>query len=186
LSGGDYCGSGELQISNHRVFLKEFDTVEGVYNVSGGWGSFAVAIRADIAESNEQIKETLNGLENYPIIDDDDFNELRNKWEQDAVKDMVHGIQSDLENNLEELIDDTDTDSEKIELLIWDGINELNLEWSYESNSAYLDADKVLPYVEDCILIERCKDLALLINREWSCNKTRSVYEQKLKGGIHG
>jgi hypothetical protein len=74
----------------------------------------------------------------------------------------------------------------KIELIIWDGINELNLELSYENNSAYLDADKVLPYVEDRILLERCKDLPLLVERKWSCNQTQVMYEQKLKGGNDG
>ena len=182
LSGGDYSSSSEVQVSNHRVFLKEFKNVDGVYNVYGGFGSFAVAIRADIAESNERIKETLDGLENYPVIDDDDMSELRNEWEQLAVQDMIHGIQNSIENDLEELIKDTDTDSEKIELIIWDGINELGLEWSYEDSSAYLDADKVLPYVEDRILLEQCKDLPLLVDRKWSCDKTQTMYEQKLKG----
>ena len=182
LSGGDYSNSSEVQVSNHRSFLKEFKNVEGVYDVWGGFGSFAVAIRADVAESNEQIKETLDGLENYPVIDEDDMSELRNEWEQLAVQDMIHGIQNDIETSLEELIKGTDIDSEKVEFLIWDGINELNLEWSYEANSAYLDADKVLSYVEDVILIEQCKDLPLLIDRKWSCDKTQAMYEQKLKG----
>ena len=186
LSGGDYSNSSEVQVSNHRVFLKEFKNVEGVHDVYGAFGSYAVAIRADIAESNEQVKETLDGLENYPVIDDDDMSELRNEWEQLAVQDMIHGIQNSIENDLEELIKDTDTDSEKIELIIWDGINELNLELSYENNSAYLDADKVLPYVEDRILLERCKDLPLLVERKWSCNQTQVMYEQKLKGGNDG
>jgi hypothetical protein len=113
LSGGDYSNSSEVQVSNHRTFLKEFKNAEGVYDVYGDFGSFAVAIRADIAESNERIKETLDGLENYPVIDDDDMSELRNEWEQLAVQDMVHGIQNSIENDLEELIKDTDTDSEK-------------------------------------------------------------------------
>ena len=166
--------------------MKEFKNVGGVHDVWGGFGSFAVAIRADVAESNERIKETLDGLENYPVIDEDDMSNLRNEWEQEAVKDMVHGLQNGIYNDLEELIEDTCIDSDKIELFVWDGINELNLEWDYESNSAYLDADKVLPYVEDVILIEQCKDLPLLIDRKWSCNKTQTMYEQKLKGGNDG
>lgn len=59
LSGGDYSNSSEVQVSNHRSFLKEFKNVEGVYDVWGGFGSFAVAIRADVAESNEQIKSLI-------------------------------------------------------------------------------------------------------------------------------
>jgi hypothetical protein len=182
LSGSDYSNSSEVHISNHRVFLKEFGKVKGVHDVYGGWGSFAVAIRADIAESNEQIKETLNGLENYPVIDEEDMSELRNSWEQETVKDMVHRVQNNIETDLEDLIENTDIDSEKVEHSIWEGINELNLDWSYESNSAYMDEDKVMPYVEDRVLLEHCKDLPLLVDREWSCNQTRTMFEQKLKG----
>src|SRR5208283_2158426 len=58
LSGGDYSNSSVVHVSNHRSFLKEFKNVEGVYDVYGAFGSFAVAIRADVAESNERIKET--------------------------------------------------------------------------------------------------------------------------------
>ena len=117
LSGGDYSNSSEVQVSNHRVFLKEFKNVEGVHDVYGAFGSYAVAIRADIAESNEQVKETLDGLENYPVIDDEDMDEIRHEWEQEAVKDMVHSIQNSIDNDLEDFIEDTDVDSDKVESL---------------------------------------------------------------------
>jgi len=184
LSGGDYCNSSEVNISNHRTFLKEFGKVAGVHDLYGGYGTFAVAIRADIAELNDAIKETLDGLENYPVIDDEDISNLRNDWEQEAVKDMVHNVQRSIENDLEEYIKDTEVDSDKIELIIWDCINDLNLDWSYESNSAYMDDDKITPYVEDKILLERCEKtmLPLLLSRKWSCKSTLNDFESKLKG----
>jgi hypothetical protein len=184
LSGGDYCNSSEVHISNHRIFLKEFGKVTGVHNLYGGYGTFAIAIRADIAESHEGIKETLDGLDDYPVIDEEDMSKLRNDWEQEAVKEMVHNVQRSIENDLEEYMEDTEVDSDKIELLIWDGINDLNLDWSYESNSAYMDDDKVIPFVEDQILLERCKrtTLPLLITRQWSCKATQNKFESKLKG----
>lgn len=181
LSGGDYSESSGISFSNHRVFIKEFGKVKGVHDLHSGWGSFGVAIRADIVESHEGIKEILDGLENYPLIDEDDLSELTNEWEQEAVKDMIHGVQHAIENDLDELLEDTDIDSDVVETLIWDGINELNLDWTYESNSAYMDKDRVTPYVEDRVLIDNCKDLPLLIDRKWSCNQTHNLYEQKFK-----
>ena len=182
MSGSDYSG-GIASVSNHRVFLKEFGKVEGVYDVYGGYGTYAVAIRADVAEANEEIKSTLAGLTDYPLIDEEDWSNIGAEWQRKAMPDILRNIQRDL--NIEEYIEDADRyieNDEILEELVWKAINELNLEWAYEYDSAYLSSDKVLPYIEDRILLQHCNDMPLLINRKWSCNQTQTMYEQKLKG----
>ena len=184
LEGSDYSGS-TVQKSNHRSFLKMFKKVEGVYDLYGGYSTFAVAIRLDVYESNEEIKEVLDGIEDYPVVDQDDLTELECEQQQEAMPELIRDVRNDID--LEEYIPEIETlieDDEKLESLIWKGIEELNLDWDQQTTGAYLNPDEVLPYVQDKILLEHCKDLPLFINRKWSCNETRIEFESKLKGAV--
>jgi hypothetical protein len=189
LEGSDYSG-GAVELSNHRSFLKDFKEVDGVYNLEGGFGTYSVAIRLDVLESHAEIKKAIKSLADYPLLDDEDYHALQNGWEQEAMADNLWQIGMNISNLdtyipefkilLETLLDDTSS----IEEFAWDGINELSLDWSYENTSAYMDYERVLPYVEDRLLIKYGKvdTLPLLINREWSCTETKEMFENKLKG----
>jgi hypothetical protein len=183
LSGSDYSNSGSIQKSNHRVFLKDYKDVEGVYNTHGGYGTFAIVIRADVAEENEDIKSVLDSLEDYCLIDDEDHSNLEMEWQQIAMVDIIRDLDSLLDRDLEldrYIPDFRDTvSSETIEKLAWEATENLNLNWSYENNSAYLNAESLKPYVIDMILIEYCPDLPLFVNRDWSCDKALNCYKKK-------
>jgi hypothetical protein len=121
LSGGDYGNNGSLGASNYRVFLYEFagigyrdDTVGdmtdcevdpdvylpdgGIIERSYGYGGYAVAIRLDVWSRREDIRECINGLDNYPLIDDEDswFVEMEwadENWDSWAKDDFVKALQ---------------------------------------------------------------------------------------------
>lgn len=180
--GSDYSG-GSSSVSNHRVFLKRFKDVEGVYNVSGDMGTYSIAIRADVYNDNEDIKDVLKGLEGYSVIDEEDMREVESEWEVKAMPDLIHDVCSEID--LETYLPDYEKyleDTESIEQIIWEGISECNLDldWSYEYKSAYINHELILPYVEDIILIKHCLDLPLLINREWSCETNHELFLEKL------
>lgn len=179
LTGSDYSGS-TVNVSNHKTFLKMYKQVEGVYNVYGDFGSYGVAIRMDVAVENEEIKSTLDALEDYCIIDEDDHSEVTTEWEDAALPDIVHDVSRQLD--LESYAPDYDAtdDIDVINDLVREGISALNLSWHYENTSAYLDYKEVIPYVTDCLLIAHCIDLPLLINREWSCKDTENKFKDKL------
>ena len=186
MSGSDYSG-GIVQVSNHRVFIKEFGKTEGVYDVYGGMGTYAVAIRIDVAEANEEIKSVLAGLTDYPLIDEEDWSNLEMDWQKKTIPDILRGIRHDFD--IEEFVENADQyieDDEALEELVWKAIKELGLDWHYENTEAYLSSDNILPYIEDRILLEHCSNLPILINRKWSCHQTQAMYEQKLKGGTNG
>jgi hypothetical protein len=188
LSGSDYSGSS-YTVSNYRVFLKEYGEVEGVYALHGGHGTYAIAIRADVAEENEEIRDTLNALENYPVIDDEDSSMVEIEWQGEAMKDILRDLERniDLETYLEDcpaIIEKLTTDNDALEELAWQAVEKLNLDWKYENCTAYLDSDSVKPYVEDVLLIDYCPNLPLLINREWSCDDTRERYNTKLSEAL--
>jgi hypothetical protein len=181
LQGSDYYG-GTISVSNHKSFLEMYKQVEGVYNVYGDMGSYAVAVRMDVSEENEEIKSTLDALKDYGLIDEDDHSEVTTEWEDAALHDIVHDVSRHID--LEPYASDYDAtdDTDVINDLVRDGISALNLNWHYENTSAYLDYKEVLPYVTDCLLITHCTDLPLLINREWSCKDTENRYKEKLTG----
>lgn len=186
FSGSDYSGS-TYTVSNFRTFLKEHKDIEGVYELFGDFGSYAIVIRADVAEENEEIRDTLNALENYPVIDDGDSSAVELEWQQEAMKDIIHDIERDLDKrtdldeyipNLTDILEKITTDN-TLEQLAYEAIDTLNVEWSYEYRSAYLDADKLIPYIEDVLLIDYSPNLPLFINRDWSCDTTRNRYVEK-------
>lgn len=103
LSGGDYGNTGALGASNYRVFLYEFagigysdDTVgdvtdcevdpdvylpeDGIIERSYGHGGYAIAIRLDVWLRRPDIRECINGLDNYPLIDDEDSSFVEMEW----------------------------------------------------------------------------------------------------------
>ena len=185
LEGSDYSG-GTCERSNHRVFLKQFRNTDGIYNVSGGMGTYAVAIRLDVYENNQVVRDTVDSLEDYCVLDEEDVSQLEHEWQCEAMPDILHSLCSDID--LEEYLPEFDIDNtnlEALEQIVWDGINECNLNWVHEYTSAYLAPDKVQPYVEDILLLNNCTPdtLPRLINREWSCEKTRSMFMDRIKGG---
>jgi hypothetical protein len=181
LQGSDYSGD-TVTVSNYRSFLEMYKHIEGVYSVYGDMGSYAVAVRMDVAEENEDIQNTLDALKDYGIIDEDDHGEVTLEWEDAALPDIVHDVSRHID--LEPYASDYDAtdDIDVIKDLVIEGIAALNLNWNYENSSAYLDYQLVMPYVLDCLLITHCTDLPLFINREWSCKDTENKYKEKLNG----
>lgn len=184
LSGSDYSG-GMIERSNFRVFMKDYKEVDGVYEVFGGYGTFGVAIRLDVYNSNSDIKEALDAIEDYPVINDEDLSEM----EHDADQILVTMTAKDLprEIDLYKYIPDIDTileDTDMIETLIWSAVDELNLNFEHENNSSYIrDEGQIQRFVEDSLLINHCTKLPLLINREWITKNLEQQFKDKLSGG---
>ena len=75
MTGSDYSGN-LINKSNHDVFLKDHEEKEGVHDVYGGYGTFAVAIRKDAYESDEDLRQEIDGLEDYPLLDEEEHSRL--------------------------------------------------------------------------------------------------------------
>jgi hypothetical protein len=184
-SGGDYDNSGAIERSNHRTLLKRFKKVTGVHDLYGGYGTFAIAIRADVAESNEEIKEVLDGLENYPVIDGEDLSSLEDElyneaWDQwvgnEVKKELIKVL--DPYNITEEQIDEIDL--EKYYQLV--RFND-DIDYRIEAGgSTWMKTDKVAEAMSDLILLDHCKEFPLLIGYKWHSEESQSEFETKFKG----
>lgn len=110
LSFGDYDNSCAVERANVRVFrvdiMERDDTPAGVFfDVSGAYGSEAIAIRADyqtrLASHPDilaDVQSVLSGLEDYPAISDEAVSETEldletEAWESDGASDFQDAIE---------------------------------------------------------------------------------------------
>jgi hypothetical protein len=105
LSGGDYSGNdGGSAFSNLRVWQRDFIDTLGIlwWNVVGDFGSFGIAVRANLDEISEDdsvaesvrdaarsMMEALDGLDNYPLLDESDESNLQQELIDGQFPDMV-------------------------------------------------------------------------------------------------
>lgn len=115
-TGSNYSG-GSLTESNYRVLCDMLDEThpedsEPVVwaRTSGGHGTYGVVVR--YGDLDEEIQDTLNALEDHPLISDDDHSELEMEqqdeaWERDGANDLSRELakitdvdRDDLKNGL--------------------------------------------------------------------------------------
>ena len=96
LSGSDYSGS-LVERANYRDFLEEYGEHDGVHEVYGGHGTFAVAVRIDAVD--EEMAAVFDALEDYPLISEETHGELEMEaqdeaWESWAESDFVRELEN--------------------------------------------------------------------------------------------
>lgn len=138
----DYSGS-TVSKSNRELFLKEFGEVDGVKNIHGGYGYSDIFIRLDVLNSNEEIQECLNALEDYPVIDEDHLSEVEEEakhesWENYTRKDFLRALKKEFNYDLEKLSDCF------IDRLFRNLEEHTNVYWIFEYTSAYFPLDDLL------------------------------------------
>lgn len=169
-----------LTISNHRVFMERYSHLEGIFNLNCN-GSVGVAIRLYLALTNKDINTDIK--QTRYAIDNNDLKLEQEKWEQKEVSRIINEISPLI--NLETYIPNfKDTllnhDKKDLSWIIKNAVNELGYEWSYNEDPAeQISGENLLPYIEDIFLLDYCKELPLLMNREWSCPYTEDLYHNK-------
>lgn len=159
LAGSDYSG-GSVTKSNHDVFMEEFGDIDGVHEVYGGHGSYGVAIRLDALEASEEMQDTLNGLEDYPVIDDDALGREEMEREDEAWSGWAESdFKRELRKKFPELEDDIDdASSDGLYDLLREGMERSNTYWLHESgDSVSLDITRIVRSLKEDDLGEHLK-----------------------------
>lgn len=99
---GDYDNSTALERSNLRVMRERFPHL---VHVTGGHGSEMLGYLGSLDEQSDDLKEAIESLDNYPILDESDESELEMEMEMDAWADWGRG---DFTKELVELLDALD------------------------------------------------------------------------------
>jgi hypothetical protein len=68
-----------------------FGTLPGVFELYGGYGTRGIVISLELYNTNEEVKDTIDGLENYPLINDESLSELEMKIEEEGWDLWVKG-----------------------------------------------------------------------------------------------
>ena len=143
MSGSDYV-NGSVTVSNHRVFLEDFGKLNGVHDVYGGYGTYAVAIRLDAI--TPEMLEVFEALEDYPLISEDDHSEVEMQsqdeaWQSWAKHDFTKELTAKfpaLEEKINEMPD------EELFLLFYALADRANEYWENETgNSAWIRLERV-------------------------------------------
>lgn len=109
----DYSGT-TVERSNCQTFLdmfKEFNEIS-MWKMYGGWGTTGVLIRKSLYENNDEVKEVIDGLFDYPVISEDDLSQLEIElehvsWDSYLKDELIRGLESnDIEYNEETLQED--------------------------------------------------------------------------------
>jgi hypothetical protein len=142
-----------VERSNYKIFLEDYKEECGIFRIYGGYGSsgIAISIRYLLDPLNEdkadEIIELLNGLNNYPVIDDDDMSNM----EYDAFIESLDSFAIRECNDLlsyQYLIEVYDYDSDKLKEVLLESNSNLNYP-AYEIESGGFC------YVDDKRLIEK-------------------------------
>lgn len=117
LSYSDYSGTKPTNESNARVFADDFSRGEGKWWVwaDGGHDTTAILIRTLAYRNSSEIRDLIDGLADYPILDEDDETELEMEremegWEDYGRDDFKRSLVSYLEKRFADRGVETDLD----------------------------------------------------------------------------
>ena len=99
LGFSDYGQTGLVGLSNFRVFTDTASTPDphdAVHILGYGWNGQGVAV--DVRFVTDEMIESIEGLESYPLISDDDHSDLEcnaidSSWEQESISRRVTLLQ---------------------------------------------------------------------------------------------
>lgn len=142
LLSGSKCSGTTVEKANHRSFLKLYGQHPGVHDVTGARGTFAVAISIrwllDHPNVAECICDTLEELDNYPIISDEELADYEAElaaegWEAWARHDYLVG--------LKKRFGTVDIDAYEVFNTV---ARRIGVEWEPDSTGVSIDVDKVI------------------------------------------
>ena len=151
LEYGDYDNSCMVERSNYKLFLEDHKETPFVFDVTGGYGSTGIAIslkemlNPDNEETAQTIIDTLNSLNEYPCLDDQDMSAM----EYDAFLEALDKFE--MRDYIKELsakfnLDISDYDEDKFKALLLETDRSLN-DPSYMIESGgvcYIDTKRLI------------------------------------------
>jgi hypothetical protein len=156
---GDYCGAPHTA-SNFRVLLEEFGGSPRCREAYGSYGSRSIAI--DPRYLSDELLESLQSLENYPVLDEDDCGALElelqaEAWESWAERDFQRALESRLsslcgDETAEEITESLDSD--QLYSLFESLREEANEYWQSQSSpNQWIDVERIVERASSSLLL---------------------------------
>jgi hypothetical protein len=161
---GDYDDSCMVERSNYKLFLENFGDLNGVYTISGGYGSSGIALsiawlsNPDNEDKSIEIIDLLNNLNDYPCIDDEDMSNMEYESFLEALDNFAIRECNDLLSK-QFLLDVYDYNEDKLKDVLLDSNSKLSYD-AYEiesGGSCYIDTKRLIEKVSlreytDCLI----------------------------------
>ncbi len=156
---GDYCGAPHT-LSNCRVLLEEFGGSHQCREAYGSYGSRSIAI--DPRYLSDELLESLQSLESYPVLDESDCSELElelqnQAWESWAERDFQRALESRLsslcgDETAEEITESLDSDQL---YSLFEALREdANEYWESQSSpDQWIDVERITERAPDATLL---------------------------------
>lgn len=149
LSFGDYDNSCNVERSNVRIFEEMFKDTKNIdwIKLSGDYSSESIGIKLSCI--NPEIIETLQSLENYPALDDEDCGLVTMEMENDALESYL------LSEFKEKVIkfygaDDTEADDREFMNLYYELKEKTNTYEEIESGgNFYIDLERLIQGLDE-------------------------------------
>ena len=156
---GDYCGAPHTA-SNCRVLLEEFGGSPQCREAYGSYGSRSIAI--DPRYLSDELLESLQSLENYPVLDEDDCGALElelqaEAWESWAERDFQRALESRLsslcgDETAEEITESLESD--QLYSLFESLREEANEYWQSQSSpDQWIDVERIVERASSSLLL---------------------------------
>jgi hypothetical protein len=84
----NYSG-GTAEHANCNYFLDRFGALAGVHEMYGGHGTRGVLIEYKLYENNEEIRDVIDSLNDYPVMSDNFLSDLEDQLELEAWNNWV-------------------------------------------------------------------------------------------------
>ncbi len=142
-TGSDYSGCSVTR-SNFNI-LEEWEAGEysdDIITVSGGHGTYGAIVRMDCVPA---LWEIIQGLADYPSIDDEAISETKMEWRDEALGEFMSDTESALWHAFPddgECLDASETLAESVRKIITEYCNGPDVEWHYQNSDAWADSDK--------------------------------------------
>jgi hypothetical protein len=150
-SGSDYSGS-TVEAANYKWFVEEHGNEDWTHEVYGGYGTYAFAIGltgllACDEDTFDEICEAIEGLEDYPLIDDQLLHEVESDNTEEAWNSWVS---SEFTRELERACDDAAVfewpDDSELRSFFEEKADEANCYWYCEGGGSdmYIDVGEIV------------------------------------------
>lgn len=151
-SGSDYSGS-DVELSNFRVLKEMCDGLESEHGqfwveLSGGHGTYGIAF--NVYATPDEIVEVLNGLEDYPIADEDHHSNMTvelesENWERSTKHDFKLALEKAFGGNADDVSD------EDLWQCFHDAAEESSTYWESQSGTGdmYIDIDRIMKKLDE-------------------------------------
>ena len=169
---GDYCGAPHTA-SNCRVLLEEFGGSPQCRETYGSYGSRSIAI--DPRYLSDELLESLQSLESYPVLDESDCSELElelqtEAWESWAERDFSRALEERLsslcgDETAEEIVESLSSD--QLYSLFESLREEANEYWQSQSSpDQWIDVERIVERASSELLLSLLSSSQLSLSEE--------------------